>query len=292
MKRYLLIVLAGLLAFHAGSVFADEAGAEDVMKTVVYPLVFGDPEAMETVANSLLEGEGHVVLDRKSNRLIVITTPSRHRALEDVLQTADAVDGNVRVEVRFIEAGRETQRRVAVGGSGDIVTGPSGTDMRITLEPDIRYRTTEQSGLTMQSLLVASGREGSLRVGERAPYMEWLVEYGWHHGYAQSRVVWDEAGSFLLVQPTILADGETIHVRLTPELRGRADGGASRRMRFAGVSTEVTVRNGETFRLGGETMDHSFYSRFLVGADRSGTQRSLDIELTPHIVTPGGGVRP
>jgi len=41
MKRYLLIVLAGLLAFHAGSGFADEAGAEEVMKTVVYPLVFG-----------------------------------------------------------------------------------------------------------------------------------------------------------------------------------------------------------------------------------------------------------
>jgi len=286
MKNSFIFVVIGLLACSSVPVRA-ETGTE-VMKTVVYPLVFGDPEAMEAVAVSLVDGDGHVVLDKKSNRLIIITTPTRHKALEEMLSVADAVDGNVRVEVRFIEEGRETERRLAVGGGGEVVTGPGGTEVRIELQPDVRYRTTEQSGMTLQSLLVASGREGSLRVGERAPYLEWIMEYGLYHGFAQARVVWDEVGSFLVVHPTILADGETIHIRLTPELRGRAGGGEPHRVRFAGVSTEVIVKNGETFRLGGEVVDRSFYSRFLVGVDRSGVQRSLDMELTPRIVLPGG----
>ena len=258
------------------------------MKAEVYPIVFGDPDAMVAVAESIVGEEGHVVLDRRTSRIITLTTPERHEMLAEVLRVADAVGSNVRVEVRFIEEGQERDQRAAVDVDGDIVIGPDGTDSRITLRPEVRYRTTETTSTTTQQLLVSSGREGVLRVGERVPYLDWITEYGWQYGYTQSRVRWEEVGSFLVVTPTILSDGQTVHLTLTPELRGRVAGGEPYHTRFASLATEVTVRNGQTFRLGGNTSDQTFYSRFLFGIDRSGARRALDIELTPRIIHPDG----
>ena len=78
-----------------------------------------------------------------------------------------------------------------------------------------------------------------------------------------------------------------IRIRLTPELSGLVDGNVLH-TRFSGVATEVVVQHGQTFQIGGLDKDNDFYSRFLVGFDRSGGQQKLNITLTPHIVGPAG----
>jgi hypothetical protein len=74
-----------------------------------------------------------------------------------------------------------------------------------------------------------------------------------------------------------------IRIRITPELSGLVNG-HSLRTRFSRVATEVVVQNGQTFQIGGLDRDTDFYSRFLVGVSRSGSQQSLDILLTPRIM--------
>lgn len=254
------------------------------MKTTLYPIVFGDPSAMEAIASAIVGDEGHVVLDAKGSRLIVVTTPERHAQLNEVMGQADTTRGNVRIEVRFIEQRTERDQAAALHGEGHVVFGPGGVGGSIQLHPELRNTVTEQSDNAQQMLLVASGHEGVLRVGESVPYLAWIMDYGWQRGLMQEQVQWQEVGSFLVVKPTILADGETIHLRLTPELRGRASGGHPLATRFAALSTEVVVRNGETFQLGGQSADRAFYSRFLVGMNRSGVQSTLDIECTPSIM--------
>ena len=67
--------------------------------------------------------------------------------------------------------------------------------------------------------------------------------------------------------------------------------------RFATVSTEVTVSDGQTVTIGTDAKDSDFYSRFLIGATLSGGTRRLNITLTPHIFSfpqsqiPGPGPR-
>ena len=154
----------------------------------------------------------------------------------------------------------------------------------LTIRPEVRHTVIERREDTRQFLMTASGREAVLRVGERVPYIEWISEYTWRGGYVTQRVNWQDVGAYLVVQPTIL-DGELIHIRLIPELRGYAED-APERLRFAELATEVYVRNGQTVALGGLERDREFYSRFLIGFDRRGEYRSLDIELTPAIVAP------
>ena len=253
------------------------------MKTVVYPIVFGDPEALEAISRSIVGEEGHVVLDNKGNRLIVVTTPSRHTQLNEILGQADAQTGNVQITVTFRNRSVERDRALGVQGGGHVAIGPGGTTGKITIQPEIRDTLTETSGDTKQLLLVASGRDGALRVGESVPYIEWISEYSWRGGYSESRIQWQDAGSFLVVTPTILSDGLTIHIRLTPEIRGLVDGNPLR-VKYAALSTELTVSNGQTVQIGGSNQHQEFYSRFLIGMNRSGVTSSLDIELTPVIV--------
>jgi len=261
-------------------------GEEELMRTVVYPIVFGDPAALETISRSIVDGQGHVVLDTKGNRLIIVTTESRHQQLNEVLGQADAQTGNVQIQVRFRESSSERDRGFSVPGGGGVVIRDDETRGIISIQPEVRDMLTETTGDTRQTLLVASGREGSIRVGERVPYIDWISEYGWRGGYIETSLQWQEVGSFLAVTPTIMGDGKTIHVRLIPELRGLVDGNPYR-VQFAGLATEVMVQDGVTMTVGGAGNDETFYSRFLVGMNRSGRQRALDIELTPRIMKAG-----
>lgn len=253
------------------------------LTTVVYPLVAAEPAAMESFAKAVVGDEGHVVLDGQGRRLIVVTTADRHARLNEVLGVAAAHRGNVRIDVRFKETGATRESGAALRGGGDVVIGPNGVDGSIVLQPEIRHTVTQSDERTVQSLLTASGREAVLRVGEEVPYAEWIMEYGWQGGYVASKVRWQEVGSFLVVRPTIMGDGDVIHVELIPELRGLVDG-QPHRTRFSELATSVWVSDGETVSLGGAVSDQTFYSRFLVGARQTGEERALDIELTPRIM--------
>jgi len=254
-------------------------------KTTVYPVVFGDPKALLVVAEQIVGDEGHVVLDQRGGRLIVLTVPEKHAVLNDVFGKADAHVGNVRIEVRFRDRTDARERGAALRTEGDVVIRPGGIDGAVAWRPELRYQTTEARQDTTQFLLSASGREAVLRVGESVPYIDWIMEYGWHGGYVRAGLQWQEVGAFLVVTPTILADGQTVHVKVTPELRGLVDG-QPRQTQFTGLATEVVVRNGTTLSIAGLAQEQDFYSRFLIGVDSRGVRRTLDIELTPYILTP------
>ena len=259
-------------------------------RTVVYPILFGDPAALETYARTVVGEEGHVVLDARGQRLIVLAPAALHAELNQVLGEADARTGNVRIQIQFRDRERAQDRGAAVGVDGDIVFGPGGRQADIRLEPRLRHTVTDQRSDTQQMIMAASGREAILRVGEQVPYLEWITTYAWHGGYTSSRVNWQDVGSFLVVTPTILPDGSTVHIRLTPELRGRVDHQPYRQT-FTTLATEVYVLDGQTIPIGGAVDDQEFYSRFLIGMDRQGRTRQLEIELTPQIVQPDGRVR-
>lgn len=278
MKTYLLRVILLSLC-----VLASTAATETAFTTVSYPITHGDPEAMEEIAKAIVEDNGHVVLDRAGSRLIAVTDAATHARLSELTEAPTSATGNVRIHVRFKERGRGEQRGAGVTTMGEITRNGG----RFHIQPDLTYTVTEHTSNTQQSLLTASGREASLRIGERVPHVEWLMDYGWHGRYITQRVSWQEVGAFLVVTPTILADGRTVHIRLTPELRGLVDG-SPYRTRFTGLDTEVFVHDGETLSIGGLDRDNEFYTRFLIGFDRTGQQTALDITLRPEIVSAGG----
>ncbi len=247
----------------------------------VHPLGFVEMEVAEATAKAIVGAEGTVVPDRRQQRLLVRATESEHRRLADALAALNRPPPNIRIDVEFDDLSSDRRRGASVSGGG--VFGPGVSDVSIGLS--VEDRTTRAHDRVRQSLVVASGREALLRVGERVPYLAWLDGWGRRAGLYSTEIQWEDVGAFLAVEPTLIGEGPEIRIRLIPELSGRV-AGRPHRIRFAAAATEVIARAGEPISLGGLARDHEFYSRFLVGADRGGSARSLNITLTPTLLAP------
>jgi hypothetical protein len=251
----------------------------------VYPIAFADLRATEQVAKSIAGPDGTVVLDEQGQRLLVATTKEKHAQLAEMIGKLNIIPRNVRIDVEFRERSDDSQTEVSVTADGEVTRVDGVTSSKIRIKPRIIDENTRGSSRTRQTLLVASGREGVLHIGDRVPYIEWLTSYGARSGYLQQSVQWQDVGSRLVVSPSVVGDGPLIRIRLTPELSGRVDG-QPLQTRFSGAATEVVVSDGETFQLGGLDQNRDMYSRFLVGVSEAGSQQTLDIFLTPHIMDP------
>jgi len=273
----------GVFALLLTMCIATLAVAETELKT--YPLTAPDADAM-VEAVKLLAGEGgRVIHDRASSRLFVMATPAAHREIAKLLKEADVPLRNVRLEVTIDDSGKGTEAGVGTTGDGDVVITPRGTSWRARLHPFARARTSTRSGSTQQILVTRDGAEASLRVGREVPYEETLVEYGRQWGYVQRRIVMRDVGASLRFRPRVIGDGPMISLRVTPELSGMAEG-ERQTIQYTRAATEVTVRDGQPFTLGGFGEHSDFYSMFLIGVDKRGNQREMKITVTPHILNP------
>lgn len=254
----------------------------------VYPLAFSDPASTEQAVRALVGQNGTVTRDAANDRLLVVAPREIHAQIAEVMRNVAVIPKNVRIDVSFDgqTVTQDAGASLGVVGSG-VVREEGITHTVFHVKPQVRNTTTETSSRVTQSLLVASGRQAVLEVGEEVPCIDWLVDYGLQCGVLRQKVTWQRVGSSLLIEPQVVGDGPMIRVRLTPQLSGMVDGRPAH-VKFANVATEVVVSDGQTFPLAGLDQDRDFYSRFLIGLDRGGNQEALSIQLTPHIMSPVG----
>ncbi|MGD9874549.1 MAG: hypothetical protein AB7T27_09805 [Kiritimatiellia bacterium] len=248
-----------------------------------YPLGNNDGPALLEAAKALVGPEGAVVLDRKSNRLLVIAETEQHKLLADMFSKVPAFGKNVFIEVRFTNTGRTKDAGASVGAEGKI----SSQGSKIVIKPQIHHMTTETGGETVQSIMAASGSRARIQVGTSVPMMEWFIDYGWRWGIIHERMHWNDVGAFLSVEPTIIGDGPEIKLVVTPELSG-LDYDKPCCVQFTKASLEVLVQNGIPVSIGGLEKDEEFYSRFLVGGISSDNFYTMDITLTAWITDAAG----
>ena len=268
----LLVLLAAVSA---------PAAEQTVFRT--YPLGFMDPATIEPILVKLAGSEGSVVMDEPNRRALVVATEAAHEQIAQVLKEVDTMPRNVRIDVRFEGGTSSRESSASVDVSGGVIREEGFNRTIFKVQPQVQQKSLTATKNVQQTLVVASGREGLLHVGENVPYVEWITGYGRRGGYIESEIAWQSVGSFLAVRPVIIGDGPMIRITLTPELRGLVDGNPYH-VQFSGVSTEVVVRDGQTFQLGGLAHDAEFYSRFLTGGGSGARSGLLQIYLTPRIM--------
>jgi len=271
----------GLALILGGAAGAEPSASSNI---VYYTVLHADLDSVRETVAGLLGTEGQVLVDRAGGRLIVNTTASRQVLVEQLLKGLDVALMNVRIEVQIKLRELTSNRGGSIGGSGRSTPSGRGGTSEFKIKPHVHDDRTQENEKIQQILLVESGSEGSLRVGESIPYLEWFQEYGVNRRLFSSQILWQEVGAFLTVQPLVIGAGPLVRLRITPELRGLVDHNPLR-VKYSTVTTEVTVQDGETVDLGGLNQNRDFYGRFLVGVDRDNNERSLEITLTPHLAT-------
>lgn len=293
--RYAACMVARILAVILLLVLPASAQTNDANELEFYPVGDADPQALVVICRNLAGPEGQVTLDRTGQRLMVLTTRDRQARIAELFRVDAPAPLNIRLDIRFRGRGVDTRSGADLGASGGVVYEDGISHGTFKLRPRVENRTTTTSSDTVQTLVVANGRSGSLRIGEDIPYLDWILDYGYREGVLRQGLVWQQVGSFLAVEATVVGEGPMVRLRVTPELRGLV-AGRPEHARFAAVSTEVVVQEGQPFALGGLSSANEFFSRFLVGYGRGGRQESLDISVTAHIVkartTPGPPIGP
>ncbi len=248
----------------------------------VYKVRFADVNEVASVIPMMMPSTNGLVVQTVGKTLVVRGTPEQHEIVRQMLRDLDAPPKNIQVNVEFGTSGGSYDREIGIRPRGPIVI--RNGDIHGSLQESLIDQSTTMRENTTQMLVAADGRSASIRVGERVPYVTWLTEYGHRHGYVRNvGIEWRDVGSFLVMEPTIVAPG-LIRVRLTPELSGRLENGDRQSIQFTHLATEVTVRDGQTISIGGFSKDEDFSSKFLIGRGSSGESSVTDITLTPRIL--------
>jgi type II secretory pathway component GspD/PulD (secretin) len=258
------------------------AASERYFKT--YSLARPPNEETLAAMRMVVGEQGNVLYDRGGLRLFVNADSGAHSNLTAFLRDVDRPGRNVRIDVSMRETARSRSSGVNLGGSGGVTVSGGSITPSGTLTLGAHQRSSRSDGLVQQTLVTLEGSAASLTVGEDVPfYEEWLVQWGYHYGTWERQVTVQRVGAFLTIEPLVSADGRLVTVRLVPTVSALVDG-APQRIQLKQVATEITVANGATIDLGGLTEHRDFYDRFLVGVDRGGQTRSLEIKMTPTVL--------
>jgi type II secretory pathway component HofQ len=247
----------------------------------IYSTLGTDAEVMMEVASSILGEDGRVIPDPTGGRLLVLAPPEKHLQLRGMFGQAAATAKNVQLTIQFLE--NQQQRNTGASLEGSVIIDSRG-GTAATLRPTVYHQTTTTAQNTQQMLVTTSGREASLRIGESIPFFEWTVDYSRFHPLAHVGTRWQDVGAFLVFSPIIQPDGETILIRLTPEIRGRSPDSSREAYRFTTLQTQVMVRNGQTLQIGNWSEANTIYNTFLIGRSRQGRSTDLNIQITPRIL--------
>lgn len=262
------------------------AGAQTNQETKVFDILHADPDRMVEVLTKVCGDQVRLTPFAQERKLVATGTSNQLAQVASLLSQLDIPVMNVRIDVAFLQSSSKSSKGSSISGTGKAVITPSGKNSyKVDLSPQLHSNTEQVLSNARQTLVVKSGKNASLFVGQQAPYANWLLDYA-----RQTRLIEQEfeivnVGSSLRIEPVIIGSGPLINVKLTPELTGLA-GKKSQRIQYTGLTTEITARDGETITIGGLGKDEEFTKKFLVGFDSNGEVQSLNITLTPHIIDP------
>jgi type II secretory pathway component GspD/PulD (secretin) len=262
-----------------------EEGNPPPMTIQTVPLKFVTPADVLPSVEPLVQPHGRVTVNRARNELVVMASEEKLELVKGLVEALDKMPVNVSIQVEMNRRGTSSEREASLSGQGKVVIVNGKVQTQATVNPTLINRETGTTDNTIQTLMVMSGRGASLRVGEEIPYPDYFYNYGLNHGYVQAGVQWQQVGSSLYIEPTVIGDGPMVKVRVTPEVRALVNGRLDS-IRYASTATEVMARSGESIRIGGQGEHQDFYSRFLIGRASGGSSSQLDIILTPQIQKP------
>jgi type II secretory pathway component GspD/PulD (secretin) len=271
MKSTLLVVLC------AAAVYAQETTLK------LYPVRYSDPEMIAAAVPVMMPSTNGLTIQAADGRLAVRGTAGQHAVVEQMLHELDRAPRNVQINVQFARSGQMSSREAGIRPHGPVIIRDG--NIHGSFEGRFSHQSSTSSENTTQMLVAMDGRSATLQVGETVPYLAWLTEYGWRHGYIrETRIEWRDVGSYLAVEPEIIGDGPMIRIRLTPTLSGQLADGRDQTIQFTELATEVVARDGQTMSIGGFSKDSEFSSKFLIGRSGGSESAVTDITLTPKIL--------
>jgi hypothetical protein len=122
------------------------------------------------------------------------------------------------------------------------------------------------TSLTRQSVTLARGGRGLIRVGREIPFAGWFLRHGIRGGWLETGTEWREVESALEVEEWSQAADGTIRFVIAPEF-SYLTGRTRRSVSFPDERTEIVLAPGTEVRIAPPAAVEAFYDRLLAGYD-------------------------
>ena len=167
----------------------------------------------------------------------------------------------VRIEARFVDRACGTE--AGWGATGQILLPPQPGDPAL-----LRWRQARAvaTSLSRQSVTLARGGRGLIRVGREIPFAGWFLRYGTRCGWLEAGTEWREVESALEVVAVSQAVDGTVRLVIAPEFSYLA-GRTRRSVSFPDERTEIVIAPGTEIRFAPPAALAAFYGRLLAGYD-------------------------
>jgi len=187
---------------------------------------------------------------------------------------------HVKVAIEFQQRGQEARQGAQGRGSVVIQDGKARGRGGVAVE-DLTTRTTRTSGVFT---VVQDGGTASMMMASEVPYsvVTWFRDYATGQGYVAQGTAWQRVGTTLVVNPTILANGQ-IRGRRIPQVSYFTPDGGGGSVDFRESATEVIVPNGRAMRIGGGTREVNQVTRQILGYREQQSSSESSFILTATI---------
>lgn len=184
----------------------------------------------------------------------------------------------VRIETRFVDRASGTE--AGWGATGQILVPPQPGDPGL-----LRWRQSRAvaTSLSRQSVTLARGGRGLIRVGREIPFAGWFLRHGTRCGWLEAGSEWREVESALEVGAVSQAADGTVRLEIVPEFN-YLSGRARRSVSFPDERADFVVTPGTEVRFAPPAALAAFYSRLLAGYDPLRRVWPVDLILRVDLV--------
>ncbi len=186
----------------------------------------------------------------------------------------------VRVETRFVD--QASGREAGWGATGQILIPPQPDDPALQRWRQAR---TVAISLSRQSVTLAQGGRGLIRVGREIPFAGWFLRHGVSCGWLEAGTEWREIESALEVEAELVGADGAVRLLLTPEF-SYLSGRSRRTVSFPGERAEIVLAPGVEARFAPSAAFEAFYALLLAGYDPLRRVWPVDLVLSVDLVDP------
>ena len=271
LRRGLLVVAALLLA---------AAASAQVVR--VYSVKHRTAEDLAPLVATAVEGDAHVVADRRTNQLVLSGSP---RAVESALALLSTLD----VRARTVQLRYEARSARELASAGVSVSWRAGGALRVgevswpsgaaALAVGAETEATRRKSTLVGQLRILEGQSGRIASGATLPITTRRIQRSARGETVEESTRYVTAESGFEASPRVLGDGR-VELALRPFDQSMQRGGA---IEHSGAETVIVLAPGATVALGGIVREQSERRGALPGAGASGGSQENLLLVTVEV---------
>ncbi|MDD4870936.1 MAG: hypothetical protein PHR77_10275, partial [Kiritimatiellae bacterium] len=144
--------------------------AEEEATFKTYPLLTSDTNTIFEVVRAITGDKGKIFLYRPANELLISATSNQHAQISALLKEINIPSPNIRIDIAFLQTGKETDFGVGATGKGNVKVEQNKTSYQVEFKPYIRGQSTIITDNNNQTVVVKSGKQASIFMGHEVPF--------------------------------------------------------------------------------------------------------------------------